>query len=343
MQIARSKIGWVAVAIIAIGVVAWSIGARFFGESLKITPNSLELGNVWDGQTVKKSVVLKNTSWKTLKIEDVKSDCGCTVPSLPETELKPGQSMPMLVEFNAPVIFQQQNSAKNVALKVSGKNYMLPVKAVVRPRVEVSQVIFDLGELDKAEEKTISTIFINRQNESWTPKIASKPAGVEVELKSLGENQFELGAKIGKLALLDGAWSEEAVTVDLGHEHEISVLLSGSRKSDIVIEPPVINFGMVQPNQRKQVSVSISHKMLGKKFKVKEMYIASSSFKVKTELNQMAPGQYILEANWVGDKIAEGEVQKMTLLFATNDIEQNQIFVTVLGMVPKNSTECCNK
>jgi len=208
MQAQPPAVGWTArvlvIGVIAvIAVIAWFQGSR---PSLEISPLVLDMGPVWDGQSLARTVTLKNTSWRTLKIEDIRSDCGCTVPKLAVSELKPGQSVPMEVAFAAPISYKQLDSSKNVALKVSGKVYKLPVKALIRPRVEADTISFDLGVLDKREARTISAELTNKSKAEWSPRIVSKPTGVEVEWKEQEPGRIELLVKVSPTAMLEGAW-----------------------------------------------------------------------------------------------------------------------------------------
>jgi len=130
--------------------------------------------------------------------------------------------------------------------------------------------------------------------------------------------------------------------VNLGKDWEIPLELSGSRKSDVVVETAVLNFGFVPWEQSKQVTASLSHKVLNGQFRIKEIRNAPPT--LKADLKQVSPGHYILAAAWTArDSEAVGKVKKMTLTLATNDPEQPLIIIPLLGMTPKTSTGCCGK
>jgi hypothetical protein len=44
----------------AIGIAAWIVFPKCFGSKLKISPLTLNLGKVWDGEKIIKTVTLKN-------------------------------------------------------------------------------------------------------------------------------------------------------------------------------------------------------------------------------------------------------------------------------------------
>ena len=67
---------------------------------LAIDRTNHDFGRLTEGNTVKTTFQISNTGKNTLNIRDTRGNCGCTVSSLPKTELKPGESMPMTVTFN---------------------------------------------------------------------------------------------------------------------------------------------------------------------------------------------------------------------------------------------------
>tara|TARA_Y100001980_G_C14556922_1_gene354074 strand:+ start:45230 stop:46303 length:1074 start_codon:yes stop_codon:yes gene_type:complete len=67
---------------------------------LAIDRTNHDFGRLTEGNTVKTTFQISNTGKNTLSIRDTRGNCGCTVSSLPKTELKPGESIPMTVTFN---------------------------------------------------------------------------------------------------------------------------------------------------------------------------------------------------------------------------------------------------
>jgi len=60
-----------------------------------------DFGKVRHGKDAKHVFALKNTSQKELKIKDVNTSCGCTVPKLKKKELRAGESTPLEVKFKS--------------------------------------------------------------------------------------------------------------------------------------------------------------------------------------------------------------------------------------------------
>ena len=64
-------------------------------------PNTWDFGKVGHGKDARHVFALKNTTQKELKIKDVNTSCGCTVPQLKKRELRPGESTPLEVKFKS--------------------------------------------------------------------------------------------------------------------------------------------------------------------------------------------------------------------------------------------------
>jgi len=71
------------------------------GPEMTFEKKSHDFGDVIQGQKVRYTFVYKNTGTDTLRIDNVISSCGCTVPEQYERKVAPGASGKILVEFNS--------------------------------------------------------------------------------------------------------------------------------------------------------------------------------------------------------------------------------------------------
>jgi len=60
---------------------------------------SWDFGQVKAGRVVKHAFMFKNTTGKDLKIKEVNTSCGCTVPQLKKKDLGANESTPLEVKF----------------------------------------------------------------------------------------------------------------------------------------------------------------------------------------------------------------------------------------------------
>lgn len=69
---------------------------------LSVNKMEIEFGKIEPRAKVNGEYILTNTGKEVLEIDTVGKSCGCTVPSLATKTLKPGQSVPLKITFNAP-------------------------------------------------------------------------------------------------------------------------------------------------------------------------------------------------------------------------------------------------
>ena len=70
-------------------------------QAISVSPTSWDFGNMKQQEAKTLMVTITNEGAGRLFIEEVKADCGCTVPELTVKELGPGQSTPLNIEFNS--------------------------------------------------------------------------------------------------------------------------------------------------------------------------------------------------------------------------------------------------
>ena len=84
-----------AVIIVALTSPAWS------QPKLVLDTQNIDLGQVYNGEIVKARIVLKNGGSAPLKIVRVNTSCGCTTVKEPKSDIPPGKSDVVEVEFNS--------------------------------------------------------------------------------------------------------------------------------------------------------------------------------------------------------------------------------------------------
>ena len=76
--------------------------------------NSIDFGDIVQGQKVEHTFVLTNTGKQPLIISNVAATCGCTVPSWPREPVAPGKSAEIKVSFNSTGKVGKQNSVVRI-------------------------------------------------------------------------------------------------------------------------------------------------------------------------------------------------------------------------------------
>ncbi len=79
-------------------VVTFSLAAQ---PKLVVSSELIELGTIYSGMSKPAEIKLTNAGEDVLKITHVQSSCGCTTVKQPKSELAPGESDVIKVEFNS--------------------------------------------------------------------------------------------------------------------------------------------------------------------------------------------------------------------------------------------------
>jgi hypothetical protein len=75
--------------------------SQVIGPKIVVNPIEYDFGTVTRGEKVKNDFLVTNTGDDLLTIIDVKASCGCTAALPEKTELEPGESTKIKVEFNS--------------------------------------------------------------------------------------------------------------------------------------------------------------------------------------------------------------------------------------------------
>ena len=96
----KGMIHFMAIAVLA-GLFSHSQILAKSGPSLQIDEPDFDFGTMYRGKRVSHRFVIRNSGDEMLKINNVRSSCGCTVPTLDKRELKPGESTELVAVFDS--------------------------------------------------------------------------------------------------------------------------------------------------------------------------------------------------------------------------------------------------
>lgn len=68
---------------------------------IQIDPLQIELGEVVEGEIVKREVRLTNGGNEPLEILSISTSCGCTEASLDSTTIPPGEDVTLIIEYDS--------------------------------------------------------------------------------------------------------------------------------------------------------------------------------------------------------------------------------------------------
>ncbi len=180
--------------------------AQMRGPKIKAASDLFDFGEVEQGAVVKYSFLITNDGDAELTVLGVNTSCGCTAADLKQKSIKPGETVPLAVEFNTKdrigpqikYISVTSNDADKPVLKltISGKIAMSKSQnnqAVSGPRIKFTKEQFDFGIVDEGKIVDYTFEYINDGTETLEIKDVKTSCGCTAAVvsgKSLkpGEN-----------------------------------------------------------------------------------------------------------------------------------------------------------
>lgn len=176
-----------------------TMGQSSVKEEMLFDKTLHDYGSIVFGSDGNCEFVFKNSSNKPIVLTDVKSSCGCSVPTWSKEPIKPGDSSSIKVQYNTqlPGVFNKTitvySNAKNspVRLSIMGKvqaqhgDVKQPPKSQTKG-VALENDVNNLQSLQVIEQQTGSSVRGATAVEGATQKTKSR---ANVEMKSGGGNQ----------------------------------------------------------------------------------------------------------------------------------------------------------
>jgi hypothetical protein len=223
-----------------------------------------DYGTVSKGEKLNWSFEVKNTGDKDLEIISAKPGCGCTVADFDKT-IKPGETGKVTAHvdttnFSGPI-------AKAITLETNDPNTptsQLTIHAVVKPYVEAYPagfVRFNMlqGDTDQqavtiySEEDDpfeITSIEVPKPWIKATYKKIEKPEELAPGVGKPGQAQYRVEISAGGPDSNLGPIAEKVhIITNSKHQPDYFVSVSGVVRPTFRIDPSVVNFGEVAPNE----------------------------------------------------------------------------------------------
>ena len=99
---------------------------------IKLVQTELDLGQLKEGEIVKRKIKFYNIGKANLLISNVKSSCGCTIPSWPKNFIQPGDSSNIDVEYNSKDKSGFQEKIITVEANTNPSNTNIIIKANIK-------------------------------------------------------------------------------------------------------------------------------------------------------------------------------------------------------------------
>ncbi len=135
-----------------IALMVWYFShARQQNSELKVSTNSIDLGQAFLGETKKVSFQLENESNSRVWIREIRTSCSCILPKKPPASIASGESEQIDLDVQ---ILKQGKSAETIQVFTTPETRFpltVDIKYHARPAVSLSHRIVDLGILSSSE------------------------------------------------------------------------------------------------------------------------------------------------------------------------------------------------
>ena len=131
---------------------------------------TMEMGSVYAGESVQKIAIIKNTGTDTLRISDIKAQCGCTATLMDEKVLAPNDTGRLSITFNT----AGQNGHRSKQVYVMSNDPLNPKMTItfsadVMSVLEINPKVITV---DKARVDSVYTRTITITNPSQTEAVS---------------------------------------------------------------------------------------------------------------------------------------------------------------------------
>jgi len=229
-----------------------------------------DYGTIAKGEKLDWSFLVKNTGDSDLQIIAAKPGCGCTVADFDKV-IKPGETGKVTAHvdtaaFAGPI-------AKTVTLETNDPTTptsQLTIHAVVKPYVEAFPAGFVRFNLLQGEADTQSVMLYSEEDEpfqvtkvdlpidpatneplKWIKVTYDKVAEADKapNVGRPGQDQYKVNITVGGADAIVGALGEKIhIFTNSKHQPEYPVSIAGVIRPTLRVEPSILNFGEVTPN-----------------------------------------------------------------------------------------------
>jgi hypothetical protein len=327
------RIGSLIGLLLALGPLAGAGGVRVAGPVVQLDPASVDFGTIAQGAIRTADVTVSNEGTAPLRILKVQSDCGCTVPSLSDSVLAPGETTRLHIELST--AGTSGEIAKTVMLKTNdpaSPNAAVVLRALVRSPIHFGPTELNLGTLARGA--------------SWADTIRIKVARAEpLTIDSLSFPSDLVTTQTGEHADGDSLVYEVRVRLRpdvppgpvhaTGHIYtshrlarDLSIRLVGQVIGAFRIDPVEFSFGQFRQGAVRQRTVRVtavggSHRVLG---------AACSDARLTAAVETIRDGEVYDVVLTLPADMPRGQL-RADVRIETDDAQQRVITLPVIGLV----------
>ena len=293
-----------------------------------------DFGKVEEGVQVNHLFRFTNQGGQALRIESVKTSCGCTAAVISSEAIDPGQEGTISATFDTTRFSGEK--AKNISVYSNDPAQpvtTLTLQGEILVEVEVDPPQLYLGRVRHGEETVRSVDVVYDASKSLTiTKVENSSPLFTVRTQDI-EQQGRKGKKLIVTLKKDAPLGRlnDAIKVTTTSEKRpvIEIPVFGSIEGDLVIAPPQVSFGLVRRGEGKTQEVSIKSRSSSPVHIVK---VQSSNADIELALATLKDGEeYKLTLSAKNDSTA-GRIQGEVQVF-TDHPSEKMLTIPLYGMV----------
>lgn len=223
------------------------------GPALTLSTNSFDFGETLDGNRLRRTVTVSNTSPRPVEVVTIRTTCGCTamIDQLP-IRIEPGEARELSFELNTERTAGPIRSQVAIETEEPGgrQTYPIRVTALVRLSATLSTDTLDLGALRRGDTKQGEVVVsVHKPTDAAEPlKLMSVPQGLRAVMKEVtppggSPRQWRIECSLNGTAVVDEPFDSDLViavpsTVD-AHRR---VRVRARPLTTVTANPNVVNF-----------------------------------------------------------------------------------------------------
>jgi hypothetical protein len=301
---------------------------------LVFSESVFDFGKVEQGAQVNHLFRFTNQGGQDLRIESVKTSCGCTAAVISSEVIGPGQEGTISATFDTTRFSGEK--AKSVSVYSNDPSLSvttLTLQGEITVEVEIDPPQLYLGRVRRGEETVRSVDILYDASKSIAiTKVENSSPLLTVRAQDI-EQQGRKGKKLivtlKKNAPLGRLNDEIKVTTTSEKRPLIEIPVFGSIEGDLVVAPPQVSFGVVRRGEGKTQEISIKSRASNP---IHIVNVSSSNVDIEPTLTTIKDGEeYKLTLSAKNDSKA-GRIQGEVKVF-TDHPDEKVLTIPLYGMV----------
>jgi hypothetical protein len=293
-----------------------------------------DFGKVEQGEQVNHLFHFTNQGERDLRIESVKTTCGCTAAVISADVIAPGKEGTISATFDTTRYFGEK--AKSIS--VYSNDPLQPVTTLTLQGEIVVEIVADppqvyLGRVRRgaATTQTVELLYeANKPIQITNVELTSPIVGVQAEdLEKDGKKGKKLLVTLKKNAPLGRVNDEIKVTTTSQKKPSLTIPVFGHIEGDLLVQPPQISFGVVRKGDSKTHEISIKSRATKP---VHVQRVQSSAPSVVAEVAPVKDGEEYRLTLRVNEQSEPGQIRGEVQVF-TDHPEEKVLTIPIYGMI----------